>query len=99
MKGMLEASRRFFDLTAEEKREFEGTEVLSPIRCGTSFNATADQVLFWRDFLKLFVHPEFHSPTNPPGFRYVPFPPTLMRIISNSRTSSGEINLFFSPII
>ncbi|RVW26158.1 hypothetical protein CK203_110539 [Vitis vinifera] len=33
--------------------------------CGTSFNARVDQILFWRDFLKLFVHPQFHSPSKP----------------------------------
>ena len=70
MKGMIDACRGFFDLTEEEKREFQGTDFLSPIRCGTSFNSTVDQILFWRDFLKVFVHPQFYSPSKPAGFRY-----------------------------
>ena len=70
MKGMIDACRRFFDLTEEEKREFHGTHVLDPIRCGTSFNPTVENVLFWRDFLKVFVHPRFHFPGKPAGFRY-----------------------------
>ncbi|GAB2267992.1 hypothetical protein Dimus_002969 [Dionaea muscipula] len=57
----------FFDLTAEEKREFEGKRVLDPIRCGTSFNVSAEEVHFWRDFLKLHVHPEFNCPHKPPA--------------------------------
>ncbi|KAJ4964978.1 hypothetical protein NE237_016827 [Protea cynaroides] len=65
---MLEACQRFFDLTEEEKREYADKHVLDPIRCGTSFNASVEKVFFWRDFLKVFVHPEFHSPVKPPGF-------------------------------
>ncbi|XP_043707906.1 2-oxoglutarate-dependent dioxygenase 19-like isoform X2 [Telopea speciosissima] len=65
---MLNACQRFFDLTEEEKREYAGKHVTDPIRCGTSFNASVEKVFFWRDFLKVFVHPEFHSPGKPPGF-------------------------------
>ncbi|KAK9163889.1 hypothetical protein Syun_004791 [Stephania yunnanensis] len=68
MERMLGACGDFFDLREEEKREMEGEEVLDPIRCGTSFNAAVEQVFFWRDFLKVFVHPIFHSPDKPPGF-------------------------------
>ncbi|KAJ4966745.1 hypothetical protein NE237_018594 [Protea cynaroides] len=65
---MLEACQRFFDLTEEEKREYAEKHVLDPIRFGTSVNASLEKVFFWRDFLKIFVHPEFHSPVKPPGF-------------------------------
>ncbi|XP_034681766.1 protein DMR6-LIKE OXYGENASE 2-like [Vitis riparia] len=71
MKGMIEACRGFFDLTEEEKGEFEGKPVLAPIRCGTSSNTSLDKILFWRDFLKVFVHPQFHSLNKPPGFSEV----------------------------
>lgn len=70
MERMVDACKRFFDLTEEEKKVFEGKHVLDPIRCGTSFNASVEKVLLWRDFLKVFVHPEFHSPNKPTGFRY-----------------------------
>ncbi|KAL7206050.1 hypothetical protein ACSBR2_018880 [Camellia fascicularis] len=68
MKEMVDACNGFFDLREEEKREFEGKHVLDPIRCGTSFNSKADKVFFWRDFLKVFVHPQFHFPNKPTGF-------------------------------
>ncbi|KAJ4848943.1 hypothetical protein Tsubulata_034179 [Turnera subulata] len=71
MKAVMDASREFFDLTEEEKKEFVGKHVLDPIRCGTSFNASVDKVFFWRDFLKVIVHPDFHSPHKPAGFREV----------------------------
>jgi isopenicillin N synthase-like dioxygenase len=70
MKAMTDACGEFFNLTEEEKREYGGKHVLDSIRCGTSFNASVDKVLFWRDFLKIFVHPQFHSPSKPPAFRY-----------------------------
>ncbi|XP_058760738.1 2-oxoglutarate-dependent dioxygenase 19-like [Vicia villosa] len=60
----------FFNLREEEKQEYAGKkDVLDPIRYGTSFNASEDRVLFWRDFVKIIVHPEFHSPVKPSGFR------------------------------
>lgn len=73
IKAMIDVCDRFFNLTEEEKIEFEGKHVLDPIRCGTSFNPDVDNVLFWRDFLKVFVHPQFHSPHKPNDFRYLFF--------------------------
>ncbi|KAK2971803.1 hypothetical protein RJ640_018492, partial [Escallonia rubra] len=68
MKAVIGACNDFFYLTEEEKREFEGKDVLDPIRCGTSFNAQKEKVFFWRDFLKVLVHPQFHFPSKPLGF-------------------------------
>lgn len=68
MEAVIEGIRGFFDLTEEEKREFEQTNVLNPIRYGTSFNRSMEKVSFWRDFLKAFVHPEFNFPNKPAGF-------------------------------
>ncbi|KAA8536407.1 hypothetical protein F0562_028885 [Nyssa sinensis] len=68
MKAMVEASKEFFNLTEEEKREFEGKLLLDPIKCGTSLHGRVDEVLFWRDFLKVIVHPDFHFPYKPTGF-------------------------------
>ncbi|KAL4283372.1 hypothetical protein GQ457_16G026660 [Hibiscus cannabinus] len=72
MKAIIEASGEFFELTEEEKRGFEGKHVLDPIRYGTSFNASVDKILCWRDYLKIFQHPQFHSPNKPPVFRFLP---------------------------
>ncbi|KAL4318036.1 hypothetical protein GQ457_18G015260 [Hibiscus cannabinus] len=71
MKAIIQASGEFFELTEEEKRGFEGKHVLDPIRYGTSFNASVDKILCWRDYLKIFQHPEFHSPNKPPVFREI----------------------------
>ncbi|KAB2047852.1 hypothetical protein ES319_A13G074600v1 [Gossypium barbadense] len=71
MKAMIEVCREFFELTEEEKGECEGKHVLDPIRYGTSFNPSVDKILYWRDHLKIFQHPAFHSPSNPPSFREI----------------------------
>ncbi|KAG4165275.1 hypothetical protein ERO13_A13G069300v2 [Gossypium hirsutum] len=71
MKAMIEVCREFFELTEEEKGECEGKHVLDPIRYGTSFNPSVDKILYWRDYLKIFQHPAFHSPSNPPSFREI----------------------------
>ncbi|OWM87735.1 protein DMR6-LIKE OXYGENASE 2-like isoform X2 [Punica granatum] len=71
MNSMLEGCREFFDLTDEEKRVNEGKHVLDPIRYGTSFNASVDEVSLWRDYLKVIVHQEFHCPNKPADFSNV----------------------------
>ncbi|KAG0497623.1 hypothetical protein HPP92_002314 [Vanilla planifolia] len=69
--AVMDASVGFFDLREEEKAEYEGRHVMDPIRCGTSFNSTVEDVRYWRDFFKVFVHPKFHSPSKPLAFREV----------------------------
>ncbi|KAE8729604.1 putative 2-oxoglutarate and Fe(II)-dependent oxygenase superfamily protein [Hibiscus syriacus] len=71
MKAIIDACGEFFELTEGEKGEYEGKYVLDPIRFGTSFNASVDKILCWRDYLKIFQHPEFHSPRRPPAFREI----------------------------
>ncbi|GMY38881.1 protein DMR6-LIKE OXYGENASE 2-like [Fagus crenata] len=71
MKEMVEAFLEFFNLTGEEKQEFQGKHVMDPIRCGTGFTPLQEKVFLWRDYLKFFTHPEFHSPNKPAGFRYL----------------------------
>lgn len=71
IESVLDGVRGFFDLTEDEKQQFEGKHVLDPIRCGTSFNVSVEKCFFWRDYLKVFVHPEFHFPHIPSGFRYI----------------------------
>ncbi|KAG6472652.1 hypothetical protein ZIOFF_070126 [Zingiber officinale] len=72
--AMLEAAKQFFDLEEEDKAELRGETVLDPIRYGTSssirygtsVNPKVEvNVRYWRDFLKLAVHPQFHSPAKP----------------------------------
>ncbi|KAI3803799.1 hypothetical protein L1987_31961 [Smallanthus sonchifolius] len=71
MHMVIEKSAEFFDLREDEKKEFEEKGVLDPIRYGTSFNSKKDEILYWRDFLKVIIHPDFHYPNKPSGFREV----------------------------
>ncbi|XP_023764743.1 2-oxoglutarate-dependent dioxygenase 19 [Lactuca sativa] len=73
MNMVIKKSSEFFDLTDEEKKDFEEKDVRDPIRYGTSFNTKKEKFFCWRDFLKLIVHPEFHSPNKPLGFSDVLF--------------------------
>ncbi|TYH33459.1 hypothetical protein ES332_D13G061400v1 [Gossypium tomentosum] len=68
MKAIIEVCREFFELPEEEKRGIGGKHVLDPIRFGTSFNESVDEILCWRDYVKIFQHPEFHSPKKSPSF-------------------------------
>lgn len=67
LSSILDGCKGFFDLPEEEKQEFKGNHVLDPIRSGTSFNVSVEKAFYWRDFLKVFVHPVFYSPTKPAG--------------------------------
>ena len=69
MKDLMEICVEFFELKEEEKREYETKHVLDPIRYGTSFNPKMEKAFFWRDYLKIMVHPKFHAPTKPTRFR------------------------------
>ncbi|KAB5516020.1 hypothetical protein DKX38_026668 [Salix brachista] len=71
LSSILDGCKGFFDLEEEEKQEFKGNHVLDPIRSGTSFNVSVEKAFYWRDFLKVFVHPVFYSPTKPAGLRNI----------------------------
>ncbi|KAK8646811.1 hypothetical protein V6N13_120581 [Hibiscus sabdariffa] len=68
---MIRETESFFNLSGEDKREYAGTKLFDPIRCGTSFNPKVDKTLLWRDYLKIHVHPHFNAPTKPSGFSKV----------------------------
>lgn len=71
---LFEKWEEFNSLPDDEKQEFKMTKgVMDRIRFGSSnnFSTRYDKVRFWRDYLKLFVHPDFNSPSKPAGFRYV----------------------------
>lgn len=73
IKAIFEVTVEFFNLPEEEKMEYQTKHVLDPIRYGTSFNASKEEIFFWRDYLKVLVHPHFHCPHNPKLFRYYIF--------------------------
>ena len=70
---MLKGCQSFFNQTEEEKKEFSGKQLFDPISYGTSFNTNTDSSFFWRDYLKVWVHPNFRAPHKPAGFRYLIF--------------------------
>ncbi|KAK4438137.1 2-oxoglutarate-dependent dioxygenase 19 [Sesamum alatum] len=80
MRAVIDVTNEFFNLPEEEKPEFQPENVLEPIRYGTSFNTAKEKVFSWRDFLKVFVHPEFHCPDKPQPLREV-----LMEYCERSR--------------
>ncbi|CAK9186993.1 unnamed protein product [Ilex paraguariensis] len=75
LKGIINASKEFFNLTEEEKKEFAGRKILDPIKCGTSLSTSNGMISLGVDFLKLIVQPDqFHSPNKrykPIGFSEV----------------------------
>nr|GMD08827.1 protein DMR6-LIKE OXYGENASE 2-like [Ipomoea batatas] len=73
MKAVINVCNEFFNMPEEDKKRFEGKHVLDPIRCGTSFNSSKEKAFFWRDFLKVVVHPEFHCPSDPQAFSELMF--------------------------
>jgi isopenicillin N synthase-like dioxygenase len=71
MEDVLGATGRFFELPDEEKTKYEDKDVLTPVRYGTSFFTKAESVHFWRDYLKVFTHPQCFLPSKPEGFREI----------------------------
>ncbi|OMO63555.1 Oxoglutarate/iron-dependent dioxygenase [Corchorus olitorius] len=80
-KAIMDGSAEFFDLPEEEKMQFKGKGILDPINYGS---LRVGNVSFWRDFLKVFLHPQFHSINKPPGFSETSFEfgKELRRIVS-----------------
>lgn len=71
--SMIDVSTRFFELPFEERAKYMSSDMHSPVRYGTSFNQSKDEVLCWRDFLKLMCNPISdvvpHWPSSPVDFR------------------------------
>nr|GMD02819.1 protein DMR6-LIKE OXYGENASE 2-like [Ipomoea batatas] len=86
IKAVIDVTNEFFNMGEEDKKQFEGKDVLDPIRCGTSFNSSKEKAFFWRDFLKVFVHPQFHCPSHPQAFSEV-----MSEYCENSRKVAKEI--------
>uniref|UniRef100_A0A2N9FKF1 Fe2OG dioxygenase domain-containing protein n=1 Tax=Fagus sylvatica TaxID=28930 RepID=A0A2N9FKF1_FAGSY len=71
--SMIDVSTRFFELPFEERAKYMSSDMHSPVRYGTSFNQSKDEVFCWRDFLKLMCNPISdvvpHWPSSPVDFR------------------------------
>ncbi|KAL2254452.1 protein DMR6-LIKE OXYGENASE 1 [Sesamum indicum] len=73
MKATFTAITEFLSLPAAEKKQYEAKSASDPIKCG-NFNVanTSNQIItLWRDYLKLYVHPDFHCPEKPHLLREV----------------------------
>ncbi|KAF5179877.1 Dmr6-like oxygenase [Thalictrum thalictroides] len=68
MERMLAICQEFFNQPEDVKLQSAEEHVLAPLRYGTSFNPSVDKVFFWRDFLRIWMHPQFYSPPTPAGF-------------------------------
>ncbi|RCV31541.1 hypothetical protein SETIT_6G186300v2 [Setaria italica] len=69
--AMMETCKELFSLPEEEKVEHLEAGPMDPIRIGTGFFSVVDGVRYWRDYLKLFAHPELHCPAKPAKLRDV----------------------------
>ncbi|KAI3803162.1 hypothetical protein L1987_31311 [Smallanthus sonchifolius] len=65
---MMDLSDEFFNMTKEEKLEFEAHGVFDPIRCTSRLNlVNQNKDMLWRECLRLIVHPDFNCPKKPLG--------------------------------
>ncbi|KAL8189491.1 hypothetical protein R6Q57_029057 [Mikania cordata] len=72
IQDMMDVTSEFFNMTNEEKLEFEAHGVLDPIRCSAGLNdVNQNKDTLWREYLRLIVHPNFNCPHKPPGFSEV----------------------------
>ncbi|KAK4491197.1 hypothetical protein RD792_001929 [Penstemon davidsonii] len=73
MKNIIDASLEFFELPEEEKRRYEPRSASDPIKSGTGsvLNVANQRIHLWRDYVKSYVHPEFHSPHKPQILREI----------------------------
>jgi isopenicillin N synthase-like dioxygenase len=77
--AMVEACKELFNLPDEEKAEHFEAEPMAPIRIGSGFNAVVDGARYWRNYLKMFAHPELHCPEKPAKLRHSTVHDVLLR--------------------
>ncbi|KAJ1268897.1 hypothetical protein BS78_07G168300 [Paspalum vaginatum] len=69
--AVMETCRELFSLPEEEKAEYLEAGPMDPVRIGSGFYSVVDGARYWRDYFKMFVHPEFHCPAKPAKLRDV----------------------------
>ncbi|CAM0879627.1 unnamed protein product [Alopecurus aequalis] len=65
----MDACKELFILPTEEKSDYMDAGPMDPVRVGTGFNSAVDGAKYWRDYLKMFAHPDFHCPPKPTNLR------------------------------
>ncbi|KAI3445769.1 hypothetical protein Pfo_002434 [Paulownia fortunei] len=75
LKAIIDASLEYFELPEEDKRRYEAKSASDPIKSGSGslINTANHRVHLWRDFVKSYVHPEFHCPDKPQILRDIVF--------------------------
>ncbi|KAL0384427.1 UNVERIFIED_CONTAM: 2-oxoglutarate-dependent dioxygenase 19 [Sesamum radiatum] len=73
LKAIIDASLEYFELPEEDKRRYEAKSASDPIKSGsgTAINTANVRVHLWRDFVKSYVHPQFHCPEKPHKLRHI----------------------------
>ncbi|KAF9605623.1 hypothetical protein IFM89_017966 [Coptis chinensis] len=75
MESMLEVAKEFFQMPEEDKMHLYSNDFRKRTFLSTSFNATKEDVLHWRDYLRHPCHPlEDHMeswPSKPPSYREI----------------------------
>lgn len=69
--AFMEACEELFSSPEEEKAEYLEAEPMAPVRVGSGFYAAVDGAQYWRDYFKMFAHPELHCPATPAKLREV----------------------------
>ncbi|XP_044386835.1 2-oxoglutarate-dependent dioxygenase 19 [Triticum aestivum] len=69
--ALMDACSELFSLPPEQKQEHMDAGPMDPVRVGTGFNSAVDGARYWRDYVKMFAHPELHCPAKPDSLRGV----------------------------
>ncbi|VAI27308.1 unnamed protein product [Triticum turgidum subsp. durum] len=69
--ALMDACSELFSLPPEQKQEHTDAGPMDPVRVGTGFNSAVDGARYWRDYVKMFAHPELHCPAKPDSLRGV----------------------------
>lgn len=67
----MDACKELFNLPREELAEYMDAGPMDPVRVGTGFNSAVDGAKYWRDYLKMFAHPDLHCPAKPANLREI----------------------------
>jgi len=90
--AFMEACEELFSSPEEEKAEYLEAGPMAPVRVGSGFYAAVDGARYWRDYFKMFAHPELHCPATPAKLREVAteYAATTRRLLLSLATAVSE---------
>ncbi|KAL3620962.1 hypothetical protein CASFOL_035874 [Castilleja foliolosa] len=88
LKAIIDTSLEFFELPDEDKKRYEAKSPSDPIKSGTGsvINISNHRIHLWRDFVKSYVHPDFHCPDKPQTLRDI-----LLEFSEKSRSVARKL--------